>query len=392
MAPATSPFPARGTCSSPVAVTIVTSLSGASNPMSGREMSLSTMRSRPLRSSLSRAASDGLPVLGGEADDRLVRAAARRQRGEDVVGALERELEALGVLLELRPGDLGRAVVGHGGGHQQQVAVREALLARRRQLRGGLDVDVGDDRVAVQGHVGGDARHGGAAPGRLVGQREAHPPRGAVADVADAVDRLARAPGGHEHPEPVERARRAGRHDRLDGDQQLGRLAQAAGAPLPLRSERAGAGVQNGDPARAQDVQVGLRRRVRPHLVVHRRGDEDGAGGGEGGRGDEVVGEAVRELGDRVRRGRRDQVGVGIAHELEVRERVVLGRRLIGERAPRGVALEVATAAPARRRAPRTTPGRRSARSSPSARRGRHGRPWWPAARARAPCRRRSLP
>ena len=40
-------------------------------------------------------------------------------------------------------------------------------------------------------------------------------------------------------------------------------------------------------------------------------------------------------------RRRRDQEGVGVADQLEVAERVVLRRRLVGERAARGVALEL---------------------------------------------------
>src|SRR3954468_10691996 len=57
-----------------------------------------------------------LAVLGGEADERLAVAAAGGERRDDVLGALEGQLEPLAlVLLELRGGRLGRAVVGHRG-------------------------------------------------------------------------------------------------------------------------------------------------------------------------------------------------------------------------------------------------------------------------------------
>ena len=49
-----------------------------------------------------------------------------------------------------------------------------------------------------------DQRDVGSAPGGLLGEREAHPARGAVADEPDRVDRLARASGGHEHPKAVQ--------------------------------------------------------------------------------------------------------------------------------------------------------------------------------------------
>src|SRR4029079_7926984 len=54
IARATSAFDPRGTWRSPFAVTMVTSFSGPSNPMSARAMSLTTTASRPLRASLSR--------------------------------------------------------------------------------------------------------------------------------------------------------------------------------------------------------------------------------------------------------------------------------------------------------------------------------------------------
>ncbi len=56
----------------------------------------------------------------------------------------------------------------------------------------------------------------------------------------------------------------------------------------------------------------------------------------------QVVGEAGGELGDRVGRGGRDQIHVGVGDQLQVAERLVRRRRLVGEGAARGVALELA--------------------------------------------------
>ena len=111
--------------------------------------------------------------------------------------------------------------------------------------------------------------------------------------------------------------------------------------------------------------------------------------GGQRAAAEQVVGQPGGELGDRVRRGRRDQVHVGVAHELQVAERIVRGQRVAGK-APRagsrsnsltstGAPLSAANdASPTKRGWPA------SARRAPRARRRS------PGARARAPCRRRS--
>ena len=49
----------------------------------------------------------------------------------------------------------------------------------------------------------------------------------------------------------------------------------------------------------------------------------------------------MRELGDRVGGRGRDQEGVGVADQLQVAQRVVRRRGLVGEGAPRRVALEL---------------------------------------------------
>ena len=96
--------------------------------------------------------------------------------------------------------------------------------------------------------------------GRL-GQRPAHLARRAVADEAHGVDRLARAAGGDEDLEAVERPARDRAEARLDGGQQLGGLGQPADAPLARRAERAGARLEHLDAALAQRLEVGLRGR-----------------------------------------------------------------------------------------------------------------------------------
>ena len=73
-------FPALGRTRSASAVITVTSLSGASKPIPGRETSLTTMASRRLRAQLlARVGQRAVPVFGREADNHLVVAPALGQ-------------------------------------------------------------------------------------------------------------------------------------------------------------------------------------------------------------------------------------------------------------------------------------------------------------------------
>ena len=81
-------------------------------------------------------------------------------------------------------------------------------------------------------------------------------------------------------------------------------------APLAL-SQLALLGAHELDAARASVSRRSPRRRVRPHARVHRRRDEHRPAVRERRLGEDVVGEAVRELRERVRRARRDDEQVG---------------------------------------------------------------------------------
>ena len=87
-------------------------------------------------------------------------------------------------------------------------------------------------------------------------------------------------------------------------------------------------------PTLAEPRGVLLRRRVLPHADVHRRRGEHRAAEGEHRLREHAVGEAVRELGERVRGQRRnhqqvslDEVRVEIARHLAPRERLERLRR-----------------------------------------------------------------
>ena len=92
---------------------------------------------------------------------------------------------------------------------------------------------------------------------------------------------------------------------------------------------------------RAQELEVGLRRRVLVHPVVHRGGGRDRAGGRERGCRQEIVGLTIRKLRERVGTRRRDQIDVGALDELEVADRRPLAGRLAGIGASKGVGLKL---------------------------------------------------
>ena len=91
--------------------------------------------------------------------------------------------------------------------------------------------------------------------------------------------------------------------------------------------------------AAAQRGHVGLGCRVRPHQAIHRRRHEDRSVGGQHQRGQQIVGKAMRDLGQRIGSGRRDDDGVRPARQLDVAHRRFSGlipqrrtHRLAGQR------------------------------------------------------------
>ena len=111
------------------------------------------------------------------------------------------------------------------------------------------------------------------------------------------------------------------------------------GAVLPL-GQLALLGADHVDAPLDQEPHVRLRRRVLPHADVHRRGDEHGAADGERRLGEDVVGQAVRELRQRVRGERRDHEQVRVGEmRVEVARRLLARERL--ERVGRDEALGV---------------------------------------------------
>ena len=138
-----------------------------------------------------------LAALGAEGDDHLAVLAPGGERLDDVLGRLELDRPRLGVLRALRLRGLGGPVVGDGGGHEDEIDVRTGQRLVQERLRGRRLDDL-DAVRRLDGEVRREQRDAGAAAAGLLGERDAHPAGGAVADEADGVERLARAAGRDE--------------------------------------------------------------------------------------------------------------------------------------------------------------------------------------------------
>ena len=167
---------------SPAVVTIVTSFSALSKPMSGREMSLTTTASRPLQELRAPRSTPPAPCSAAKPTNGLARATIRGDGGQDVGGGLELDHEPIAARLrDLVGRRLGRAEVRRRGGHREHVGACELRPDSRLELGARAHVDRADARGPRQRHVRAHERDLGAAAGRLLGEREAHPPGRAVA-------------------------------------------------------------------------------------------------------------------------------------------------------------------------------------------------------------------
>ena len=87
------------------------------------------------------------------------------------------------------------------------------------------------------------------------------------------------------------------------------RFGEAAGADHAA-GEVSAARLDDEHAATAQDVKVRLRRGMLPHVDVHGGSDDDRRSGGEVQRAEEIVGDALGELGEGVGGGGSDQQSV----------------------------------------------------------------------------------
>ena len=356
------PWGRAGPACSPSRSTIVTSLRSESKPISGARDVVEDDRVEPLALELLARPLDRLgAVLGGEPDQRLVGAALGGDAGEDVLGL------ARGAARGRRCPRARASPPRRAPARKSATAAAISSTCARGELRShGVGELARSSRRRSRAHAGrlgkrrrwrrpGSPRRRGAPPRSA--SASAHPAARAVADEAHRVDRLAGPAGGDQDAQAVPGPAGAGQQ-RLDlGQQPLG-LGQPAGAVLAARGERAPRRARS-RARRARAASPGSpawRRRAYMRSFIagatsarRRAGEERG--------GQHRVGDPRGELGDRVRRGGRDQ-------DTRRRWRPAArwpigswsGSGSPGKRAAQRVALELVDRAPARRRCPRTRP------------------------------------
>ena len=136
---------------------------------------------------------------------------------------------------------------------------------------------------------------------RSLGQRIAHLAARAVAQIAHRVQRLARPPRRHQHNLARHVVTPSQRPQHRIGNRI--RLRHAAHAHHPAR-QVARARLHHAHAPLPQHLKIRLRRRMVPHIHVHRRRHQHRRRRSQIHRSQEVVGNAMRKLGQNVRRRR----------------------------------------------------------------------------------------
>ena len=252
------------------------------------------------------------------------------------------------------------------GGHEQHVGVRERL-ARRRARAPRRSPPPRSGRRPVRGSATLAATSVTSAPRRAASSASAKPirPEERLPDVAHGVDRLARAAGGHQHAQAVERARREVGAGQRPARSRRGSRPARPGGPRPTRPSTPARRCRGRRPARRARRSLARFARVAGCSYIwsfiagattqRRRAGQRGAG-------EHVVGQAGGELGQRVGGGRRDREGVRAAHQLQMGDRRVLGLGVARDRRRGRGRARTRRPARARRSRPRRWRGPRSRR------------------------------
>ena len=239
----------------------------------------------------------------------------RADGAQNVRRALHRDGQVAVLFLDLVAGHGHRAVVRHGGGHDQHIGGVKAagdgfvqiLCGGHRNIRG--EFDRRQSGLAVdEGHV--RAPHGGGA-----GQCVAHLAGGMVGQVAHGVQCLLGGPGGHgdTHSGQV-----LGPGDGVQDvlDEHIF-LRQATTAHI-LAGQHTALGGDDREAIPLQRGEVVLRDGVFQHAGVHGGGNQLGAFGRQHHGGEHIVGDAVGHFGDHVGRGGGHQDHVGLFGQRDV--------------------------------------------------------------------------
>jgi hypothetical protein len=83
---------------------------------------------------------------------------------------------------------------------------------------------------------------------------------------------------------------------------------------------------EDGDSVSSESRDIALVRSIRPHQAIHRRGDEQRAFASKGERGQKIVGEAVGDLGEEIRRRRRNDDAVRSTRQIDMSHAVARSR------------------------------------------------------------------
>ena len=285
------------------APTSTTSLSSASKPMSLARDVVEDDEVDALLHRASRARARG-PALPGRRRSRSApgrsSAAPRASRRTSVVGSSVTCHASL-VLRRASRRALRGPVVGDGGSHQDDVGVasRASACVEHRLRRSA-------SRRPRRRAGGGTARFAASsvtsAPRFRASSARATPIR-----PDERLPRKRTASSGSRVPPALTSTRRP--RERVGLAEQLAAapedllgLGHPPDAPTRPRPSRLRPGRRSPTPRDRDGLDVRLRRRVRPHARVHRRREQHRAAVRERGLGDEVVGEPVRELRERVRR------------------------------------------------------------------------------------------
>ncbi len=283
--------------------------------MSGRETSLRTKRSAPLRSSFCRARSRPPSPVSAAKPTRSWPSRRRSPSADStsVVGSSS-SVHVVRVLRPLGGERLGWAVVGHRGGHDHDVGLgARASASRSRSAAVGVSTS-STPAGAGAARFAASSVDLGATPVRLGRERDAHPPRRAIADERTASTGSLVPPAETSTVFPCNAALAVERFVRRAED--LLRLRHPPHAELAFRG-LALIRPDEHDATRTQRLGIHAGRRC-----AHMRGFIAGATS----TGPRCASAAsvrtlsampVRELGQRVRRARRDDEQVG-ARQVEV--------------------------------------------------------------------------
>ena len=246
-------------------------------------------------------------------------------------GTIQRDRHGPVALLHLFRRRRRRRVIGDGRRHDDRVLPVVTLHHGGMHVRSAAHLHdgspVGSRQVCRSAHQ----RHRGAAAQRLGGDGVSHPPARSVADKTNRIDVFERRSRGNQQAASGKRRRclrlqqLLGRRDDLVG---FGEPSLAN----PSARQVSGSRIDDVHAACDQGLEVLGDRGMIEHVRVHRRGNEHRRARRGVKRGQEIVGQAVRELADRIGRGRRDEQQIDVRGNRDVLDVGVRARLpLIGD-------------------------------------------------------------